>query len=179
VLPTNYFEALDLLVAYHIDESALRKAYQQKSRELHPDYYTQASEAEQQRALALSAYVNVAYKTLSKSEARLEYLLKHFGLLQAENKVALPQSFLFEMMELNEQLSELESQEEEGARAKLKHTVETQQAELMQEAGTHLLAFDAEKDTEKRRELLQPVLDIYLRNKYLQRLLERLEPANA
>ena len=47
---------------FFIDLGELKRKYYSKSRELHPDFYTQDAEAKQEEILALAAFNNDAYE---------------------------------------------------------------------------------------------------------------------
>jgi len=177
-LPENYFAALGLPVAYHIDANQLRKAYLQRSRELHPDHQDPNNPAAQERALALTSYLNAAQKTLSKPDTRLAYLLKLFGLLEGDERAdarrQMPQEFLMEMLELNEQLSELEAGGDAAALEVFRTQVQRQEQQVLAEIATRMQDFDAAADEAHRQAVLQGVLGLYLQLRYYLRLSERL-----
>lgn len=100
----NYFEFYNIPVSFTPDEAALKTLFFQKSREFHPDFFTNSSDEEKQFALNQTALNNTAYKTLTDREARTKYILELEGVLKDGVKEELPQDFLFEMMELNEEL---------------------------------------------------------------------------
>ena len=58
----NYFELFDLPVSLNVDKSKLAKKYFELQKKYHPDYFTQATEAEQEEALEKSSAVNKALK---------------------------------------------------------------------------------------------------------------------
>jgi molecular chaperone HscB len=181
-LPENYFAALDLPVAYQLDAAQLRKAYLLRSRELHPDHQDPNDPAAQERALALTAYLNAAQKTLSKPDTRLAYLLKLQGLLEGDERAdarrQMPQEFLMEMLELNEQLSELEAGGDAAALGAFRAQVQGQEQQVLAEIASQMQAFDAAGDGPNpdatRHAVLQGVLGLYLQLRYYLRLSERL-----
>lgn len=72
----NHFELFGLPSAFRIDAAALERAYRGLQREVHPDRYAGAADAQKRLALQASARVNEAYRTLREPVDRAEYLLR-------------------------------------------------------------------------------------------------------
>src|SRR6185295_3850521 len=72
-----------------------------------PDYFTTAGPEERQRALQMTATLNDAYRTLRHPVHRVEYLVELEGHKPDGSKV--PESFLMEVFEINEQLEEVKA----------------------------------------------------------------------
>ncbi len=102
----NYFELFDIPEALLVDKSQLARRYFDLQKKYHPDFYTGATEAEKAAMLEKSAQINKAFKTFQNTDATIQYVLQLKGLVEDEEKYALPPDFLMEMMELNEALSE-------------------------------------------------------------------------
>lgn len=154
----NYFEFYQIEEAFFIDESALRQKYHQIAKQLHPDFFSTASETEQMLALQKSTFNNQAYKTLSQFESRMAYILEIHGLLQ--NSPALPQSFLIEMMDINEAM-------EEGKTEMVNNYVQKIKENLWKETEPVLRNYP--NNTDKNTDL-NKILMYYLKTKYLDRL---------
>ena len=105
----SYFEWFGLPEQFRLNEKELRRLFLKKSRELHPDFHTLAPEREQAELLQQATFNNEAYQTLLDFEARIKYMLNSRDLLGDAAKTALPQSFLLEMMDINEALLEVET----------------------------------------------------------------------
>jgi molecular chaperone HscB len=109
----NYFEVFGLPRRLAIDAAGLQRRFYELSRRHHPDFHQGASPEAQARALAASALVNAAYRTLRDPIARVEYLLRleegRDTAEGAEVKPKAPPALLAEMFEIQEAL--------EGARA--------------------------------------------------------------
>jgi molecular chaperone HscB len=103
----NYFEVFGLPKRLTLDLKALEKTFHELSRKYHPDYFAGASADERQRALQMTATINDAYRTLRHPVRRVEHLLEIEGFKPDGSKV--PQSFLMEVFEINEQLEEARS----------------------------------------------------------------------
>lgn len=103
-MPQNPFTIFGLAPAFHVDEQDLRKAFHRLQREWHPDFFV-ADPAKYAEALAQTAIINDAYKAIATFRARVESLLKMHNTGIDKGNV-LPQDFLLEMMDLNDQIDE-------------------------------------------------------------------------
>ena len=166
----NYFQFYDLPLSFLLDESELKRRYYAHSKRLHPDFYTLESEEKQAEILEQSTYNNQAYKTLSNFDARMRYVLELKGLMPEEGQAALPQDFLMEMMDLNEELMELEFDFDADRYAKVLRMLEQQEQELLAEVTPTLSAFGENPGGVD----LQPVVEYYFKKKYLLRIRENL-----
>jgi len=155
----NYFELFDLPVSLNVDKSKLAKKYFELQKKYHPDYFTQATEAEQEEALEKSSAVNKALKILKDKDSTIKYLLQLKGLL--EEKYLLPPDFLMEVMELNEELTA------ESAMA-----INDFEKDIYSGVQSIIEKYDAAAIT--TAELLK-VKEYYFKKKYLQRILDRLD----
>ena len=99
----NHFELFNLPVAFAIDSAALDRAYREVQREVHPDRFTIASDAEKRLAAQWSTRANEAYQTLKSPLNRGRYLLKIHGIdTEEESNTAMPVDFLMQQMEWRE-----------------------------------------------------------------------------
>ena len=157
----NYFELFDLPLSLTVDKSKLAKKYFELQKKYHPDFYTQADEAEQEDALEKSSAVNKALKILQNKESTIKYVLQLKGLLEEEEKYQLPPDFLMEVMELNENLSDDSAIAitafENDIYAGVKQIIE---------------GYD---DASVTTANLLKVKEYYFKKKYLQRILDRLD----
>lgn len=167
----NYFSFYDLPVSFTLNEGVLKKKFYQKSRALHPDYYTHESEVKQEEILKQSAYNNDAYNTLKDKNKRIEYILRMYEVLKEEGNNKLDQMFLMEMMDINEALMELQMDPNEEAKKLLIKQIEDIESNLIKEVEPSLQAFDKDHDVG----LLDNVLQYYLKKKYLLRIRDNLD----
>lgn len=159
----NYFELFDLPICPVADKQVLSKKYIQLQRQNHPDYHVGSNDIYQQDALDNSANINAAYKTLKDDQATLAYFLDIKGYLSEEYKYDLPQTFLMEMMDLNEELSFMTKQE-------ASEMIEKHENQLLSTV-VDILNQPAADYTEVQFQLLR---DYYFKKKYLHRILDRL-----
>lgn len=103
----NHFELFGLPSAFDVDLSALDARYRELQREVHPDRYAAAPQAEQRASMELATRVNDAYRTLKSPVERAKYLLSLHGVdPRLETDTAMPADFLAQQMELREALEE-------------------------------------------------------------------------
>lgn len=76
----NYFELLNLPVAFNLDLKALEVAYFKAQREHHPDRFAGKPAADRQAALGRAGDINTAYDTLKNPLKRAQYLLSLQGI---------------------------------------------------------------------------------------------------
>lgn len=168
----NYFEFFDIPISFMVDEGDLKIKFYRNSRKYHPDFYTLEVPQKQQEILQLSSLNNEAYRTLSDFDKRMQYILQEKGLLvEGEGKLALPQDFLMDMMDINEKLMELES---DGNEYQLS-IVETEVTQILHQLETEIQgSLKAYKDPPDNPEILQNILIFYYKKKYLLRIQESL-----
>lgn len=161
----NYFELFDMPVSLQVDKTALSKKYFELQKQFHPDFFTQADEDDQKEALEKSSQVNKALKVLQQQEETIKYVLQLKGLLENNEKYALPPGFLMEMMELNEKLVEEDPatfrQEVAGLESSLKDDVND--------------IIDNYDDATITTEMLLKIKEYYFKKKYLHRILDRMD----
>lgn len=168
--PQNFFQIFGLPPSYEIDFAELEAAYERLSLEHHPDLFAVAGEEEQARSQRISARVNEGYRVLNSDGRRSAYLL---GLLSKDRELdatRLPEGFLQEMFQLQEELDDLEKTDDAQSRAKLKEQVEQRVAGVL----TERKALFAQGEAEPSAKVLQEIQTNLNCEKYLHRLLERL-----
>ena len=109
---SDHFAFFGLPRKLRIDESELEKSFYALSRQFHPDYYMNASPAEQQASMERSSMLNDAYRALRDKVTRVTSLLTLEGYREAEKKA--PPELLEEVFELNMQIEELKAAKKVG-----------------------------------------------------------------
>ena len=169
----NYFEFYGIPESFHPDQAAVKARYYELSRQYHPDRFAQAESAQRIESLTMASLNNKAYKTLTNPDATMAYLLTLNSVLHSEEKYNLPAAFLMEMMDINEAISDYESQPDNTtAREQVEQGLNTQFTEWQDAAETLTHRFDA---GEKTNDLLLQIKDMYFRKKYLLRIQERID----
>ncbi len=172
----NYFEFFNISVSFNPDLSILKQAYFAKSKEYHPDFFTNATLEEQNHALQQSSFNNTAYKVLSNEHSRFKYILELGGLIGQDIKEEMPQEFLLEMMDFNEELMDLQFDFQEEKFNKLSSELETIQNSLTQTIEPILKKYPNLSSDDK-----QQLKNYYFQSKYLNRLdsnLKKLTPTD-
>jgi molecular chaperone HscB len=109
---SDHFNFFGLPRKLRIDESELEKSFYALSRQFHPDYYMNASTAEQRASMERSSMLNDAYRALRDKVTRVTSLLALEGYQEAEKKA--PPELLEEVFELNMQIEELKAAKKVG-----------------------------------------------------------------
>jgi molecular chaperone HscB len=104
-LDENHFQLFGVPARFDVDLPALEARYRELQREVHPDRFAGASQAEQRVSMQLATRVNEAYQTLKSPLRRAAYLLALHGVdPQFETNTAMPVEFLTDQMERREEL---------------------------------------------------------------------------
>ena len=164
----NYFELFDIPVQLKVDALSLHKKFIELSKKYHPDYFVSEGIEKQSESLERSASLNKAYKVFKNPDETIKYVLQLKGLLEEEEKYQLPQAFLMEMMEINEELA---ASQDETARANLQSSIDKIQTEIYEPVKKIIEHYQEGISSEK--ELLQ-VKEYYFKKKYLNRIRQQL-----
>jgi molecular chaperone HscB len=168
----NYFSLFDINEGFYLDEKALKKRYYILSKKYHPDHYTLSVADEQLAALDKSALINEAYNTLVDFDSRMHYILQmHEVLVDGNNDI--PQSFLMEMMDINEELFELEMEPDKDKVSKIKSSIENIKLSNIDTIKSDLESYPTDND-QVNLSILNKAKDYYLKNKYLLRILDKI-----
>jgi molecular chaperone HscB len=168
----SYFEVFDIEEAFILNESDLKKRYYIKSRDFHPDHFTMATDKEKEEALAQSTLINEAFKTLSDFDKRMEYILNQNDMLKDSNN-DIPQDFLMEMMDVNEELFELEMDPDTEKVKKIKAQTESIKNSIFNNIKSDIESYPTDNQ-DTNHNILGKVKDYYLKNKYLLRILDKI-----
>jgi molecular chaperone HscB len=142
-LDQTYFELFGQPARFAVDTGALEARYRELQREVHPDRFATAPQAEQRVSLQLATRVNEAYQTLKSPLKRAEYLLLLNGVdAQFETNTSMPPEFLVGQLELREAL-------EEAADARDAGRLERLSAQLRGERDALLAKLGAQLDSQK------------------------------
>jgi len=170
MISKNYFEFFEMPIQFKLDEKVLKRRYLLNSKKYHPDHYTLESEEKQAEVLELSAFNNEGYKILRDFDKRMAYILSLKGVLSDETKSELPQSFLMEMMDINEAMMELEFDPDKEEVERIRKEVSGIESEFNAE----ISGIIEKEGTNYNIEELEKVKKVYLKKKYLWRIKENL-----
>lgn len=169
----NYFSFYNLPESFLVDEKAVQTKYYAFSREYHPDFYTMEPQEKQQEILEKSTLNTNAYRTLSHADRRMKYILEQHGLLVEGGPNELPQDFLMEVMDLNEQLMDLEMEPDHTQAMAVAHETTQIEAQLQAKIWPVLESYET-LNPDQQAEALKEVKNYYLKQRYLLRIKESL-----
>lgn len=167
----NYFEFFEIPVSFKLDKAELKRTFYANSKKYHPDFFTLESEEKQMEVLELSTLNNKAYKTLSDFDKRMKYILDFKGILGEEGKNKLPQEFLMEMMDINENLMELEFDFDQSNFEKVQNDLKSLETNLLEEVNPIIENYD---DNAPNEDELNAIKNYFLKKRYLLRIQENL-----
>ena len=158
---SNYFDFYGLPHSIDIDKALLRQKFLEKSKQYHPDFFSEQPE-ELNKAIEITAFNNKAYKTLNQFYTCAQYLID-INSSDMNKELNLPQDFLMEMMDINEEIDVLDNSNKDK----------------IAEVEIHITDYET-KESEQLRELMNLMLyseaqQSLLKIKYLERLKQRLK----
>lgn len=106
-LSRDFFALFDLPVSFDVDLNTLAERYRKAQREVHPDKFANAAEAERRLSMQVAARINEAHRVLKDPLARGRYLLELRGIDLDDMDTAFDGAFLMQQMELRERLAEV------------------------------------------------------------------------
>lgn len=118
-----------------VDSAELERRYHAASRAVHPDRHQGASPRERDLALAASAAVNRAYRTLRDPVARGRYWLELAGVGMGTDTQQVPAALAAEVFETQETLEELRNTPEGPSREPICSAVSEQRDALARRLG--------------------------------------------
>ena len=154
-------------VSFEIDKDKLRKKYYALNRENHPDNFTLVDQDEQMSALDKSSFINEGFKTLKDDMMRIRYTLELNGIKFEEGNESVPQTFLMEMMDINEYIFDFKMNPSEEAKKMIVSQINLLEKRIFENVMQFINNFDYNNPNEKQLELIK---DYYLKRKYLNRI---------
>ena len=104
-LNQSHFELFGLPMRFALDAAALDRRYRELQREVHPDRFAAAPDAERRVSMQLATRVNEAYQTLKSPLRRAVYILQLRGVdPEFETNTAMPPEFLMEQISWRERI---------------------------------------------------------------------------
>ena len=170
----NYFELYNLPVGFYPDQQLVKQKFYELSKKYHPDFYINESEEKQQEVLEFSTLNNKAFQVLKDPKKVLPYVLTLKNELLVGENYTLPQSFLMDMMDINETLMDLELEPNPEKLAQAKTEIASLAEHLTTELDALTLKFEQSPEGEQER-VLKAIKDNYYRSKYLARINEGLQ----
>lgn len=168
---TNYFELFSLKESFFPDAALLKKKFYELSRQFHPDRFVNGGTEAMEEAEKMSAQINLAFQTLKDENAVMAYLLQYHGVLVTDEKFNLSPSFLMEMMELNEAVSDAEMNGDDASKEQANTSLQQHLFTVSNEMKPFIESF--EKGNHSQENLLA-LKEFYFQKKYLLRIQERI-----
>ena len=122
--------------------------------------------------LDLSTLNNKAYQVLSNPKKSLKYVLELKGIVETDEGYQLPQSFLMDMMDVNEALMDLEFEPDAEKLKEVRNNVDSIEKDLEHELNQLINQFD--QNPLESEIMLVSIKDIFYRQKYINRIREKL-----
>ncbi len=111
----THFALFGLPTTFTLDMPALDVAFRDVQREVHPDRFANASDAEKRLAAQWATQANEAYRTLKSPLNRGRYFLKIHGIdTEEERNTAMPIEFLMQQMEWREAVVDARNEKNEA-----------------------------------------------------------------
>lgn len=153
-LDQNHFQIFGVPARFEVNIPALETRYHELQREVHPDRFASASQAEQRVSMQLATRLNEAYQTLKSPLARAGYLLQLRGVdPEFETNTAMPAEFLAGQMEKREALEEAAAASDWQRLIALSSELREEQDSLLTRIGRQLEASDWDEATGTLRQL--------------------------
>ncbi len=167
----NYFELFQIPVSFDVDASGLKRQFYALSQESHPDRFSIDDKEAQAQALSQSAEINKAYKILKNGDLRLGYIIELLEKGGIEVSKELPQSFLMEMMDVNEAIMDYKMEPTDDQKKQIESQISVMALELKESFSQVTQDFDF-KDSEPDH--IEAISSYYHKSKYLKRIIENL-----
>lgn len=111
ILNSNFFELFNLPVSYDVDLNQIQKKYMALQKQVHPDNFANASDAEKRLSMQQTSWINEAQTTLKDPVLRATYLLKLKGTdINLENETTMDAAFLMQQLEMRERLEHIKKE---------------------------------------------------------------------
>ena len=169
----NHFEVMGLPRCFEIDLGKLENLYQRLTLEMHPDFFSTATQEQKQLSEKYSVMLNTAYNTLREPASRATYLLSLLARGKNLQTDKLPEGFLQEMFFFQESLDEILESDDQSALRKMNEDL--QKRHILIESNYATLFKKLETSTENT-EILQQLQTQLNTERYLRRLLDRINP---
>jgi molecular chaperone HscB len=155
----NHFQLFNLPPSYALDTPTLERAYREVQREVHPDRFVSASDAEKRLAAQWATQANEAYRTLKSPLNRGRYLLRINGIdTEEERNTSMPIAFLMQQMEWREAVVAAKAAKDDAALAELANTKRDEEKSLFTMLATQLsddAKMPSAKDTVRKLRFLE------------------------
>ncbi|MED5240819.1 MAG: Fe-S protein assembly co-chaperone HscB [SAR324 cluster bacterium] len=158
---------------FEIDLGKLESLYQRLTLEMHPDFFSTATQEQKQLSEKYSVMLNTAYNTLREPASRATYLLSLLARGKNLQTDKLPEGFLQEMFSFQESLDEILESDDQSSLRKMNEDL--QKRHIFIESNFASL-FKKLENSPENTEILQQLQTQLNTERYLKRLLDRINP---
>jgi molecular chaperone HscB len=166
----NYFQLYELPQQIVIDKEKVQKKYYQLCRQYHPDKLINASDDALKIGQDLITSVNAGYKILMDDTLLFNYYLQLNNIISEDDNIKLPNDFLMEMMDANEQIIDAQVENNSAILNQLKNNFGTLESNFK----TNIISLLNKYEQEPTENVKQEIQIIYFKQKYLKRIFELL-----
>jgi molecular chaperone HscB len=171
----TFFDFYNFEESFFIDKKLLRKVYLEKSRALHPDLAVKESFENSETELDLASFNNEAFTVLSDEMQTIKYILLLNDVPIDAKNAPMPNDFLLEMMDLNENIMEAKFEKNETVLNDLVNSINDISSSLTNSYFDILKEYNKALPIDERNNLLLKARAYYLKMNYIKRLKENLE----
>ena len=169
----NHFEVMGLPRCFEIDLGKLESLYQRLTLEMHPDFFSTATQEQKQLSEKHSVMLNAAYSSLREPASRATYLLSLFASGKNLQTDMLPEGFLQEMFFFQESLDEFLESDDQSALHKMNEYIQKRYIFIESNYATLFKKLETSPESTEILQQLQTQLNT---ERYLRRLLDRINP---
>ncbi len=127
----DFFTLLGLPQQFNLTEQEVRQKFLALNRHAHPDFHGEESAEVQGLSLRMSANINDAYRVLSDSATRANYLLEVLGGPSLTSDKTVPDGFLNTMMMMQEEIADADADADGAELSGIRDVLQTQHDGLM------------------------------------------------
>ena len=127
----DYFTLLGLPQTFDLTAEQVREKFLALNRHAHPDFHANETPEVQALSLRVSANVNDAFRVLSDSASRANYLLELLGGPSQAADKSVPDGFLGTMMMMQEEIADAQAAEQADELVRIRQVLQTQHDGLM------------------------------------------------
>ena len=169
----NYFEFYQLPISFQPDQNLVKQQFYALSKKYHPDFYINESKEQQDEVLEFSTLNNKAFQVLKNPAKILPYVLEIKGVITEGEHYTLPQSFLMEMMDVNEVIMDLQFDPDAEKLVKVEQEIQAIEDNLKTQLTALTVTFDSVEPSAQEN-VLKDIKDVFYRSKYMLRLKDSL-----
>ncbi len=168
----DYFKFFGIKPSIKIDDAKLKAIFYENTKKFHPDLHGNSSDDSQNDFLQKSVLNNKAYKIISNFNSRVNHLLEVNEMSEEDQKYQLPQQFLMEMMDMNDEIESLEMNFSKENQLNLVKNINSLLMNVdIETIDNDLIGSENQKEIKNK---LEKIRELYFKKKYLLRIQDSL-----